>query len=363
MDAMGAVTIDPAASIRPVTQSNTLIQQTNKQTFFHYTPEDDCFYLVTCKNILQEPFLDNHVYDHGFFFSNSVAKYYVTCKYIPHSLIISLLNKELCRMDHGAINLNRKESLFLSQKFNLEQDLKQILPSHLIEHNIPERKDDINFHVNNIPTTRTTVQTNFDNNLSFNDNYFANQRVNAVGGYTHVIDSHFNNSIPQQILERDTRPDYNGNINSFHDNIAMTTQTDSITNDQTNFNSSHHQNGVESFQIPDDDHQDVDYTHNSQQQVDLANFPQYHILESKENIENYVTSVVPMADTNQNYIDNDLPRNDRNDHNYRQNVYTHQQVELSDFPSQHIPETKLDFDNAFDGNIGNDLTITQAVPD
>ncbi|PKY52903.1 hypothetical protein RhiirA4_470810 [Rhizophagus irregularis] len=121
-----------------------------------------------------------------------------------------------------------------------------------------------NLHAN-IPTTQTTTQTNFDDNLSFNEHYFANH---AVGDYTHVTSPRqrvdFNNNISQQILERETRPDlYSGNTNSFNENIAMKTQGVSVTNNQTNFNSLHHQNCIE-------------------QQVVLNNFPQYYIPESKE---------------------------------------------------------------------------------
>ncbi|CAB4445257.1 unnamed protein product [Rhizophagus irregularis] len=105
-----------------------------------------------------------------------------------------------------------------------------------------------NLHAN-IPTTQTTTQTNFDDNLSFNEHYFANH---AVGDYTHVTSPRqrvdFNNNISQQILERETRPDlYSGNTNSFNENIAMKTQGVSVTNNQTNFNSLHHQNCIEVF--------------------------------------------------------------------------------------------------------------------
>ncbi|GBC09689.1 hypothetical protein RclHR1_09040008 [Rhizophagus clarus] len=331
---------------RPVTQSK-LIQQTNKQIFFHYTPEDDNFYLVTCKNILRGPILDNHVYDHEFFYSNSAANYYITCEYIPHSLIIDLLNKELCtRMDYDTTNLNRKEPLFLYQKFNLEQTLKQILPSRLMKHNIPERTDyDKNLH--NLPTT----QTNFD---EFNDhNYDFANKTNAVGGYTRVANPQqrvdFNSNISQQI----PRPDYNENTNHpFLENIATTAQEDSMIDSQTNFNNLHPQNEVESFQqtqIPEDDYY-------SQQQVNLDNFPQYHTPESIENVGNNVTAVVSMADINQNY---DLPSN------YHQDVYSHQRVESIDFPLHHIPETRLDYNDIdmLDGNNENDLVTTMAAPD
>src|SRR6266542_5104841 len=136
MNTMDAVTIDSAALIRTATQSNALTQKTNEHVFFYYTPTDDNFYFVTFKTILQDSvsILDNHDYDHEFFYNNSAADYHVTCKYIPHSLIISLLNNKEYRMDHDINILNRRVLLSMNQKFNLEQGLKQVLPSHLMKH-------------------------------------------------------------------------------------------------------------------------------------------------------------------------------------------------------------------------------------
>lgn len=317
---------------------------TNEYTFFHYTSKYDNFYRVTCKVILHGSVMDNHDYDHGFFYENSDVNYimyYVACKYIPHSLIIRLLNKEVCRIDFD--NLNRKEIPSLNQKLELEQELKQVLPSNLMKHNIPERTEynyDINSfhaHSNNI---QATAQTNYDNSLSF----INKQDINGIEGYTHVTNPqqqvNFNNT-SNQFPEREIRPVPDNNTNSFYENIAMVTPTD------TN-NGLHHQNGMgdfQQYQISENDRQDIngvgDYAHISylQQQVEPDNFPQYHIIENNENIGHNVAT----TDVNQSYDDNILPPS-------------------ANF-SQHIPEPRIGYNNMFDEDTGNNLIITQAASD
>src|SRR3954452_20054270 len=114
----------------------------NEFEFFHYTPNDDKFYLVNCKKmIFQEfAFLDEHSYDHKFFYqcsNNSAANYYIMCKLFPHSLIVNILNKRVCGMDIEMNILKQEESLLsLNQRFNLERDLKYILSSYFTQHNI-----------------------------------------------------------------------------------------------------------------------------------------------------------------------------------------------------------------------------------
>ncbi|CAB4443986.1 unnamed protein product [Rhizophagus irregularis] len=314
---------------------------TNEYSFYHYTPKYDSFYHVTCKVILHGAVMDNHDYDHGFFYENSAVDYkmyYVACKYIPHSLIIRLLNKEV-RTDYG--NLDRQEILSLNQKLEIENELKQILPSHLMKHSITERAEynyDINYAHSNM---QATAQTNYDHSLS----HINKQDINGIGDYTHVTNPqqqiHFNNT-SQQFPEREMRLDPNNNISSFHENIAMVTPTDIN-------NGLHHQNGMgdfQQYQIPENDRQGIngdytDYTHisYSQQQVETDNFPQYHLIENNGNIGHNVA----MTDVNQIYDDNNLPLN-------------------SNFP-QHIPETRIDYNNTFDENTGNNLIITQAASD
>src|SRR4051794_13909488 len=94
---------------------------TQSWRFFHYSPKDDNFYHVTC-NVLQGS--DDHDYDHGFFYDDSTANYYVTCKLFSHSLILNLLNKNIYGMDINVNNFKQQGSLSLNQRFNLEQDLK-----------------------------------------------------------------------------------------------------------------------------------------------------------------------------------------------------------------------------------------------
>src|SRR5204863_477387 len=90
--------------------------------FFHYTPDDVNFYHVTCKIFLKGSFsLDNNDYEHGFFYecpNNSVSNYYVTCKLLPHSLIVNILNRKVYGMDLDIGDLKQKEQLCLNQKFN-----------------------------------------------------------------------------------------------------------------------------------------------------------------------------------------------------------------------------------------------------
>src|SRR5438552_1436579 len=98
--------------------------------FFHYIPNDDNFFHVTCQIISQGSVpSDDHNYDHGFFYNNDfTTNYHVTCKLFSHSSIVNVLNG----MEIDINNLKRNELLLtLGQKFNLEHDLKKILPSHL----------------------------------------------------------------------------------------------------------------------------------------------------------------------------------------------------------------------------------------
>jgi hypothetical protein len=45
---------------------------------------------------------------------------------IPHSLIVSILNREIYRMDFYVNDLKNRYLLTLRQNFNLEQNLKQV---------------------------------------------------------------------------------------------------------------------------------------------------------------------------------------------------------------------------------------------
>ena len=100
-----------------------------------YQDGDDNIYHVTCKRILQDylqgsensiPWDDN--YDYEFFFNDSTTLFHVTCKLLPNSLIVNLLNNKFYGMGFDERNLNHRCLLTLHQKLNLEQNLKRILP-------------------------------------------------------------------------------------------------------------------------------------------------------------------------------------------------------------------------------------------
>jgi hypothetical protein len=94
-----------------------------------YQPLDDVnFYHVTCKMIGDMENPDDNNYDFEFFYQS----YHVTCKLLPHSLVLSILNKEVYGMDFNVEDLKRKDLLLTSyQKLNLKLNLKQVLPFYL----------------------------------------------------------------------------------------------------------------------------------------------------------------------------------------------------------------------------------------
>ncbi|CAB4493192.1 unnamed protein product [Rhizophagus irregularis] len=98
---------------------------------FYQAPNDNRFYHITCKILLQDYIYD---YDYEFFYKQ---KYHVTCKSLSHTLIINILNKEIYGRDFDVNDLRRNYALTTSQKLNLELNLKQVLPSYLY---IPERE-------------------------------------------------------------------------------------------------------------------------------------------------------------------------------------------------------------------------------
>src|SRR6266536_2310137 len=73
--------------------------------FYHLSPNDDNFYLVTCKIISQENSSDDHDhYNHEFFYqhpSDPSARYIVTCKLLPHYLVEDILNGEAYGMNYN----------------------------------------------------------------------------------------------------------------------------------------------------------------------------------------------------------------------------------------------------------------------
>src|SRR2546421_181875 len=109
----------------------------NKLRLFYQAQNDDNIYhVVTCQDFpqgLENPVSLNDNYDYEFFFQSpniSAAISHVTCKLLSYSSIINLLNKKVYGMDFDVNNLKCRYLLTLHQKFNLEQSLKQILPSY-----------------------------------------------------------------------------------------------------------------------------------------------------------------------------------------------------------------------------------------
>ncbi|CAB4486592.1 hypothetical protein RhiirA5_426416 [Rhizophagus irregularis] len=323
---------------QPITQS---IMQMNECKFFHYAPNDDKFYHITCQIILQGYVSsDDYNYDHGFFYNiNPTTSYYVTCKIFPHSSIVNILNKKIYGIDIAMNNLERKELLSLNQKLDLEQDLKQILPFHLEQNHIPNREIRINsdrnlnssYGDNTQTISITDSQTNFDNGCSQQTRvgYFTNDVINSQ---QEVL-----NNIPQQIPEG-LRCNGNNDINPFcgHvENNVMITQAISITDSQNNgflqpishLSSAATQNGV------------AYHVTNSQRQIDFNNCITQHITDREMRLNCH-------ENVNQTYgSDGQDAKGDRNF------AYTQQQVDLNN---------NYGNSDSHNGNIRNNVMTTQA---
>ncbi|PKB97488.1 hypothetical protein RhiirA5_384636 [Rhizophagus irregularis] len=333
--------------IQPTTQSNV---QMNECEFFHYAPNDDRFYHITCQIILHGSVsLDNHNYDHGFFYNiDPTENYYVTCKIFSHSLIANILNKKIYGKDIGVNNLEQKELLSLNQKLDLERDLKQILPLHLTQNHISNREIRMNsdrnlnssYGHNAQKISVTNSQPNFDNNFPQQTRveYFTN---NVINPRQEVFIN-----IPQQV------PDglrCNGNINTFCGNVGnnvMTTQAVSIANSQTN-SFLQPNNLLSASAAP----QNVSAYHitGSPQQIDFNNIPQQIIdremrLNCYRNVNSFHGSI--LVNNTQSVLTTDISRNYGNDLNG-----TRQQVDLNN----NYRDT-----DSHNGNIGNNITTTHA---
>ncbi|GBB99205.1 hypothetical protein RclHR1_34480002 [Rhizophagus clarus] len=108
----------------------------NGYKFFHYI--HDNFFHIICQIIPQSSAsVDDHDYDHSFFYNGPTANYFITCNLLSNSLII---NRKIYGANIDIENLERKESITLNQKLDLEQDLKQTLPFYFTSNPIPNRK-------------------------------------------------------------------------------------------------------------------------------------------------------------------------------------------------------------------------------
>ncbi|CAB4388750.1 unnamed protein product [Rhizophagus irregularis] len=202
--------------------------QMNECKFFHYTPEDNNFYHITCQIILRGSVLDDHDYDHGFCYHGSTINYYVKCKLFSHPLIIKVLNKEIYRMDIVMNNFERKKSLSLDQILNLEQDLKQILPFYLMQNHIPKSEAmrmDSNINMNQMNDN----QNNFGNGNGFYQNGVVDYTYNVTQP-RQPID--FNNISPK----REMRPGFNRNSDSLYRNIGNNIMATPMNDNQNNVN-------------------------------------------------------------------------------------------------------------------------------
>jgi hypothetical protein len=118
---------------------STEILESNELRLFYRVPNEDNIYHVTCKMILQ--YSDNLVsleddYDYEFISDDSEMMFQVTCKLLPHSLIVKILNKEFYGINFDVTELKCRYLLTLNQKLNLESNLKQILPSYFLTSNL-----------------------------------------------------------------------------------------------------------------------------------------------------------------------------------------------------------------------------------
>jgi hypothetical protein len=246
--------------------------------FFH-TPGDGNFYLINCKKILHDSNdnIDDGIYDHWFFYKNLSAKYFITCKLYSHSLIESILNKEVFGMDTNINDSQQKESLSLNQKFCLQEGLERILPSHFLQYHTPDS---------------ITTDNQILNGLSPQD-------INGTGDHQQQ----------QVLLEMNSC--YNENTNSFHENNmnnVVTTQvvpmmdTDQDYINDDNLSCDNHINVV---------HRGVNYIVNPQQ-VDLTDFSHHNIPEKEMrnplhgNGDN-ITHAFSTMNINQDYNNGGLP--------------------------------------------------------
>ncbi|UZO25404.1 uncharacterized protein OCT59_017670 [Rhizophagus irregularis] len=299
--------------------------QTNECKFFHYIPEDNNFYHITCQIILRGSVLDDHDYDHGFCYHGSTINYYVKCKLFSRPLIIKILNKKIYGMDIGMNNFERKKSLSLDQILNLERDLKQILPFYLMQNHIPksEMRMDSNINMNQLHerSTEQMIPMNDNQNNFENGNGFYQ---NDVVDYTYSVTQprqqiDFNNISPKSEM----RPSFNRNSNSLYRNIGNNIMATPMNDNQNNAN------------------EVGGYIHNAihpQQQVDFNNVspaeremrPVYNNRNTNTSHENIKDNLMTTQATSM--IDNQkscLPY---------QNEVEDTRADLNNFPQRQIPE-------------------------
>jgi len=98
-----------------------------KGRFYHRSPYDENYFLITFKIVQENPgyFLNDNdpddglYYDHEFFYEYHTVDYHIRCKFIPHTMILDLLN---CEYDINTLHTQNKP-LSLQQRLNLEKSL------------------------------------------------------------------------------------------------------------------------------------------------------------------------------------------------------------------------------------------------
>jgi hypothetical protein len=189
--------MDMNASVNQILTQATAIQplqnfQSTQEELrlFYQPPNDNNFYHVTRRKILQENLISWED-DYDYKFSNAI--YSVTCKLMSHSLIVDILNKEIYGRDFNIDNLKRKYILTSNQKFNLKLSLQQqILPFYPHVHERPDSNENSgNFDSN---TTQAVLmvddQSYFDNVMSY-----SSQDINGVAHQFAYSQQFFNNQV------------------------------------------------------------------------------------------------------------------------------------------------------------------------
>ncbi|GES73933.1 hypothetical protein GLOIN_2v1487479 [Rhizophagus clarus] len=120
-------------------------------------------------------------------------------------------------------NLERKESITLNQKLDLEQDLKQTLPFYFTSNPIPNRKIRTTFNEDLNSLHRCNTRAFMIINRQ--DNYLHHQN-----GYDVTYQQQVNNFPHNQVLERAIRSEYNNRNTSLHNgNFENNTSTQAVS--------------------------------------------------------------------------------------------------------------------------------------
>jgi hypothetical protein len=148
---------------------STEIFKPNELRLFYQAPDEDNIYHIICKIILQDS--ENFVsleddYDYEFISDDSEMIFHVTCKLLPYSLLVDILNKETYGIDFDVTELKRRYFLTLHQKLNLEQNLKQIFPSYFLQHptSDSEARLDSNENLNSSHESDITINNSWPHN-------------------------------------------------------------------------------------------------------------------------------------------------------------------------------------------------------